>query len=74
MLRKKGIPALSLKGGYTGWLFQQMQKESGKENSEEEENEAMEQRRKDIELSIRKKFHKHLFSQICQGESTIMSW
>ena len=35
MLREKGIPALSLKGGYTGWLFQQMQKESGKENSEE---------------------------------------
>ena len=55
MLREKGIPALSLKGGYTGWLFQQMQKESGKENSEEEENDAMEQRRKDIELSIRKK-------------------
>ena len=25
MLREKGIPALSLKGGYTGWLFQQMQ-------------------------------------------------
>ena len=23
MLREKGIPALSLKGGYTGWLFQQ---------------------------------------------------
>lgn len=67
MLRKKGIPALSLKGGYTGWLFQQMQKESGKENSEEEENEAMEQRRKDIELSIRKKFHKQLFSRFARG-------
>ena len=25
MLREKGIPALSLKGGYTGWLFEQMQ-------------------------------------------------
>lgn len=67
MLREKGIPALSLKGGYTGWLFQQMQKESGKENSEEEENEAMEQRRKDIELSIRKKFHKQLFSRFARG-------
>mgnify|MGYP000366481897 FL=1 len=67
MLREKGIPALSLKGGYTGWLFQQMQKESGKENSEEEENDAMEQRRKDIELSIRKKFHKQLFSRFARG-------
>ena len=51
MLREKGIPARSLKGGYTGWLFQQMQKESKKGDSEETENEAMEQRRKDIELS-----------------------
>ena len=67
LLREKGIPALSLKGGYTGWLFQQMQKESGKENSEEEENDAMEQRRKDIELSIRKKFHKQLFSRFARG-------
>ena len=67
MLREKGIPALSLKGGYTGWLFQQMQKESGKEDSEEEENDAMEQRRKDIELSIRKKFHKQLFSRFARG-------
>ena len=67
MLREKGIPALSLKGGYTGWLFQQMQKESGKKDSEEEENDAMEQRRKDIELSIRKKFHKQLFSRFARG-------
>ena len=67
LLREKGIPALSLKGGYTGWLFQQMQKESGKEDSEEEENDAMEQRRKDIELSIRKKFHKQLFSRFARG-------
>ena len=67
MLREKGIPALSLKGGYTGWLFQQMQKESKKGDSEETENEAMEQRRKDIELSIRKKFHKQLFSRFARG-------
>ena len=67
MLREKGIPALSLKGGYTGWLFQQMRKESNKGDSEEEKNEAMEQRRKDIELSIRKKFHKQLFSRFARG-------
>lgn len=73
MLREKGIPALSLKGGYTGWLFQQMQKESGKENSEEEENDAMEQRRKDIELSIRKSSISSCFPDL-PGESTIMSW
>ena len=44
-----------------------MQKESNKGDSEEEENEAMEQRRKDIELSIRKKFHKQLFSRFARG-------
>ena len=44
-----------------------MQKESKKGDSEETENEAMEQRRKDIELSIRKKFHKQLFSRFARG-------
>ncbi len=44
-----------------------MRKESNKGDSEEEENEAMEQRRKDIELSIRKKFHKQLFSRFARG-------
>ena len=46
MLREKGIPALSLKGGYTGWLFEQMQKDmSNKEDSDQSEEEALEQRR-----------------------------
>ena len=68
MLREKGIPALSLKGGYTGWLFEQMQKDmSNKEDSDLSEEEALEQRRKDIELSIRKKFHKQLFSRFARG-------
>ena len=68
MLREKGIPALSLKGGYTGWLFEQMQKDvSNKEDSDQSEEEALEQRRKDIELSIRKKFHKQLFSRFARG-------
>ena len=68
MLSEQGIPALSLKGGYTGWILQQMQKEmSNKEDSAEEKNEAQEQRQKDIELSIRKKFHKQLFSRFARG-------
>lgn len=68
MLCEKGIPALSLKGGYTGWLFEQMQKDmSNKEDSDLSEEEALEQRRKDIELSIRKKFHKQLFSRFARG-------
>ena len=75
MLREKGIPARSLKGGYTGWLFQQMQKESKKGDSEETENEAMEQRRKDIELSIRKVFKSvtDLVSTAVQGMKSVMS-
>ena len=68
MLREKGIPALSLKGGYTGWLFEQMQKDmSNKEDSDLSEEEALEQRRNDIELSLRKKFHKQLFSRFARG-------
>ena len=35
------------------------------------ENDAMEQRRKDIELSIRKKFHKQLFSRFARGNQRL---
>ena len=58
-LKGDKIPVLYCTRG----LFSQ----EGAENSEEEENDAMEQRRKDIELSIRKKFHKQLFSRFARG-------
>lgn len=56
-LRKLGYEAYSLAGGYTGWLLSQM-----KEEEQTEEHSAAE-----IEKSIRKKFHKQLFSKFAKA-------
>ena len=64
LLDEEGIRVLSLKGGYTGWLFVKMQEDM---NQEKEQREAREQRQKDIELSIRKKFHTQLFSRFARA-------
>jgi tRNA(Ile)-lysidine synthase TilS/MesJ/rhodanese-related sulfurtransferase len=58
-LREKGINAVSLKGGYTGWLLESMQ--------EENESDDAGKRAEEIEKSIRKKFHKALFSKFAQA-------
>lgn len=56
-LRKEGYEAYSLVGGYTGWLLAQMKEaEKTQEHSVEE-----------IEKSIRKKFHKQLFSKFAKA-------
>ncbi len=56
-LRKEGYEAYSLVGGYTGWLLTQMKEaEKTQEHSVEE-----------IEKSIRKKFHKQLFSKFAKA-------
>ena len=55
-MREEGIEAFQLTGGYTSWLMASMQNDL---TSEEE-------RCADIEKSIRKKFHKQLFSR-CKG-------
>lgn len=57
LLRTNGIEAYSLEGGYTGWLMELM-----KEESHTEEN-----RREQIEKSIRKKFHKDLFCKFAKA-------
>lgn len=54
MLREYGFSAYSLSRGYAGWLISNMEDEMQKEADIE--------RRKDIERSIQKRYHKELFS------------
>ncbi len=55
-LTKQGYEAYNLRGGYGEWLLRAMEKEdTGKERLEE------------IEKSIRKKFHKELFSRFAKA-------
>ncbi len=56
-LRGRGLDACSLKGGYTGWLLDSM----------EEEREHLLDRTAEIEKSIRKKFHKSIFSKFAKA-------
>ena len=57
--REQGMDAYSLQGGYTGWLLNLMQKEQPQTE--------VNQRALDIEKSIRKKFHKVLFSRFAKA-------
>jgi len=59
MLCEKGIDALSLRGGYTEWLLESM----GSEENWADKR----QRAEEIEKSIRKKFHKALFSKFAKA-------
>ena len=59
-LREKGYEAYSLEGGYYSYLTDKMQKDS------EHESERLEK----IEKSIRKKFHKEIFSKFAKGINT----
>ena len=58
-LREKGFLAQSLEGGYTGWLLQSMEEAGERENGNE--------RAEEIEKSIRKKFHKALFTKFARA-------
>ena len=66
VLREKGYDAVSLEGGYTRWLLERMEAEQKKE--EEEPGEEL-LRAEEIEKSIRKKFHKRLFSRFAKAVS-----
>ena len=70
VLREKGYDAVSLEGGYTRWLLERMEAEQKKE--EEESGEEL-LRAEEIEKSIRKKFHKRLFSRFAKQFGN-MSW
>ena len=65
LLREQGVEAYSLAGGYMAWLLADMDKisdEAGKETEKE--------RLADIEQSIRKKFHKQLFTRFAKALNT----
>ncbi|MDO5136218.1 MAG: ATP-binding protein [Eubacteriales bacterium] len=65
-LRESGILAFSLKGGYMGWLLDKMRAEDAAgETDDGEEKRASRQR--DVEVSIRKKFHKQLFTRFAKA-------
>lgn len=60
-LREDGVRAVSLKGGYTGWLLERMQQEQKEENGQDRT------KAEDVEKSIRKRFHKELFSKFAKA-------
>ena len=59
-LRGKGYDAYSLEGGYTGWLLESMKEEQAQDGEDHTKAE-------EIEKSIRKKFHKQLFSKFAKA-------
>ena len=59
---QKNIEAYSLEGGYTGWILENIRLEEEKEEDGS--------RKDDIEKSIRKKFHKQLFSKFAKAINT----
>lgn len=74
-LREEGLEAFSLEGGYTGWLLSLMkdeqEQEEKKTKQEPEKGKKKElTRTQEIEKSIRKKFHKQLFSRFVKAIKT----
>ncbi|MCR5753363.1 MAG: ATPase [Acetatifactor sp.] len=59
-LREQGYQVHSLQGGYTGWLLESMKREQGAHPADRE-------RAEEIEKSIRKKFHKAIFSKFAKA-------
>lgn len=62
LLREHGKEAYSLAGGYTAWLIDSIKAAETTEEKEEEIN-----RCEEIEKSIRKKFHKQLFTRFAKA-------
>ena len=62
LLREQGCDAYNLTGGYMAWLLADTERGSDDEKGDTEKD-----RLADIEQSIRKKFHKQLFSRFARG-------
>lgn len=60
-LVEKGYLAYNIQGGYNAWLLAQMEESEQKEEAQEEN------RAEEIEKSIRKKFHKQIFSRFAKA-------
>ena len=77
-LAEEGINVLSLEGGYTGWLLSLMKEEQENDQKTEQNNKEAEgkgkkkelTRTQEIEKSIRKKFHKQIFSKFVKAIKT----
>ena len=77
-LAEEGIDVLSLEGGYTGWLISLMKEEQENDQKTEQNNKEAEgkgkkkelTRTQEIEKSIRKKFHKQIFSKFVKAIKT----
>lgn len=65
LLRSRGYEAYSLSGGYMAWLLANVQEAETEEEKETEKN-----RCEEIEKSIRKKFHKQLFTRFAKAINT----
>ncbi len=66
-LREEGIEAYSLLGGYAGWLVNNMKEQQELEESKKKKGDKEKTRAEEIELSIRKKFHKQIFSRFAKA-------
>ncbi len=59
-LQEQGYDAYSLEGGYSGWILESMKEEQAQDGVDHT-------RAEEIEKSIRKKFHKQLFSKFAKA-------
>lgn len=66
-LREQGIEAYSLEGGYATWLLNSMKEQEEEEKAKKNKGEKEKTRAEEIELSIRKKFHKQIFSRFAKA-------
>ena len=65
LLREQGCDAYNLTGGYMAWLLADTERGSDDEKGDTEKD-----RLADIEQSIRKKFHKQLFTRFAKALNT----
>lgn len=67
LLREHGVDAYSLAGGYAGWLLEWMQREQNAESEKKESDRQEPSKVQQAETSIRKRFHKELFSKFARA-------